>query len=306
MLKKPDLSVNFGSFALKNPVIPASGTFGFGLEFAPLFDLNILGSFSTKGTTAEPRFGNALPRIAEVPSGMLNAVGLQNPGAEVVRDAYFPKIKQIFNGQVFVNIGGHDEDSYVRAVEILSGDPICGAVELNVSCPNVSEGGMTFGTDARVVEKLVKRVKKVCKSQLFVKLSPNVTDITEIARAAESAGADGLTLINTLLGMAIDYRTGRPIIANTYAGHSGAAIKPVGLRCVHQTAKAVKIPLVGMGGIESATDVIEYLSAGATAVMVGSKNLVDPFACPKIIDDLPRVLNEIGAKSIKEIIGRAL
>ncbi|MDR0425721.1 MAG: dihydroorotate dehydrogenase [Clostridiales bacterium] len=301
-----NLSVKLNDWTLKNPVIPASGTFGYGLEFSMLYDLNVLGAFSTKGTTWEPRVGNPLPRIAETASGMLNAVGLQNPGAQAVKSLYFPAIRRVFSDKLIVNVGGHDEESYIKAVELLSDDPIVGAVELNISCPNVKAGGMAIGTDAGLAAGLTAAVKKVCRCQLIVKLSPNVTDIAAIARAAEDAGADGISLINTLLGMAVDYRTGRPIIANTYAGHSGGAIKPVALRMVHQVAKAVKIPVIGMGGVETAEDVIEFMSVGATAVMVGSKNLTDPFVCKKIIERLPSVLQELGTDDINTVRGRAL
>lgn len=299
-----DLSVNLGGIKLDNPVIPASGTFGYGLEFAELYDINILGSISVKGTTLEERFGNPLPRIAETPSGMINSVGLQNPGAEKVVKEYFPELRKVFKKKVFANLGGHDLNSYVKAAEILSGDDIVCALELNISCPNVKAGGMAFGTDPEKAAEITRAVKAVSSKPVFVKLSPNVTSVTEIALAVEEAGADGISLINTLLGMAVDWRTGKPITAVPHAGLSGAAVKPVALRMVHEVASAVKVPVIGMGGIESAKDVIEFMSVGASAVMVGSRNLVDPFACKKIIEDLPEVLKAIGTDDIKTIIGR--
>lgn len=299
-----DLSVNLGGIKLDNPVIPASGTFGYGLEFAELYDINILGSFSIKGTTLEPRFGNPLPRIAETPSGMLNSVGLQNPGAENVVKDVFPRLKKVYRKKVFANVGGHDEESYVRAAEILSQEDIVCAVELNISCPNVKAGGMAFGTDPDKAAAITAAVKKVCRKPLFVKLSPNVTSVKDIALKVVDAGADGLTLINTLLGMAVDWKTGRAITAVPHAGLSGAAVKPVALRMVHEVASAVDVPVIGMGGIESAKDVLEFMSVGASAVMVGSKNLVDPFICKKIIEDLPAVLSEAGIQGIKSVIGR--
>ncbi len=299
-----DLSVKLGNLTLDNPVIPASGTFGYGLEFAELYDINILGSISVKGTTLEERFGNPLPRIAETPSGMLNSVGLQNPGAQAVVEHYFPLLEQVYNKKIFANVGGHDKESYVKAVEILTKADIVGAIELNISCPNVKAGGMAFGTDPDKAAEITEAVKKVATKPVFVKLSPNVTSVTAIAKAVESAGADGITLINTLLGMAVDYRTGRAITAVPHAGMSGACVKPVALRMVHEVASVTKLPIIGMGGIESAKDVIEFMSVGASAVMVGSYNLVNPFGCKQIIEDLPKVLQEIGVDDIKKIIGR--
>ena len=299
-----DLSVNLGGITLDNPIIPASGTFGYGFEFDELYDINILGAFSIKGTTKEERFGNPLPRIAETTAGMLNSVGLQNPGADKVYNEIFPQLKKIYRKKVFANVGGHDEESYVYAAELLSRDDIVCAVELNISCPNVATGGMAFGTDPEVAARITRAVKAVSHKPVFVKLSPNVTSITEIAKAVEGAGADGITLINTLLGMAVDRRTGKPITRVPHAGFSGAAIKPVALRMVHEAANAVKVPVIGMGGIENEYDVIDFLSVGASAVMVGSINLVEPFACKNIIERLPAALEAIGAKSVKEIIGR--
>ena len=299
-----DLSVNLGGITLDNPIIPASGTFGYGFEFDELYDINILGAFSIKGTTKEERFGNPLPRIAETTAGMLNSVGLQNPGADKVYNEFFPRLKKIYRKKVFANVGGHDEESYVYAAELLSRDDIVCAVELNISCPNVATGGMAFGTDPEVAARITRAVKAVSHKPVFVKLSPNVTSITEIAKAVEGAGADGITLINTVLGMAVDRRTGKPITRVPHAGFSGAAIKPVALRMVHEAANAVKVPVIGMGGIENEYDVIDFLSVGASAVMVGSINLVEPFACKNIIERLPAALEAIGAKSVKEIIGR--
>lgn len=299
-----DLSVNLGSLTLDNPIIPASGTFGYGLEIAELYDINILGSISVKGTTLEERFGNPLPRIAETPSGMLNSVGLQNPGAAAVVEKYFPKLARVYKKKIFANIGGHDKESYVKATETLTKEDIVGAIELNISCPNVKAGGMAFGTDPDKAAEITEAVKKVATKPVFVKLSPNVTSIVDIAKAVESAGADGITLINTLLGMAVDYHTGRAITAVPHAGLSGAAIKPIALRMVHEVASVVHVPVIGMGGIENAKDVIEFMSVGASAVMVGSKNLVDPYACKKIIEELPVLLGELGIDDIKKIIGR--
>lgn len=299
-----DLSVSLGDIKLDNPVIPASGTFGYGLEFAEFYDINILGSFSIKGTTSAERFGNPLPRIAETPSGMLNSVGLQNPGAEAVVNEYFPKLKKVYRKKVFANVGGHDVVSYMKAAEILSRDDIVCALELNISCPNVKEGGMAFGTDPVKAAEITAAVKSVSEKPVFVKLSPNVTSVVDVAIAVAAAGADGITLINTLLGMAVDRKTGRAITAVPHAGLSGAAVKPVALRMVHEVAGAVDLPIIGMGGIESAWDVIEFMSVGASAVMVGSKNLTDPFICKKIIEELPGVLSEIGVSDIKSIIGR--
>ncbi len=299
-----DLSVKLGDIVLDNPIIPASGTFGYGLEFAEIYDINILGSFSTKGTTWEARFGNPLPRIAETPAGMLNSVGLQNPGAQAVADEYFPKLKKVFNKKVFANVGGHDMDSYVKCAELMDKQDIVCAIELNISCPNVKAGGMAFGTSPEKAAEITAAVKAVCKKPVFVKLSPNVTSVVDIAKAVVAAGADGLTLINTLLGMAVDWRSGKAITAVPHAGFSGGAIKPVALRMVHEVAQAVDVPIIGMGGIETAKDVIEFMSVGASAVMVGSKNLVDPLACKKIIEDLPECLAAIGVDDIKKIIGR--
>lgn len=299
-----DLSVKLGDIVLDNPIVAASGTFGYGLEMSELYDINILGSFSIKGTTLEPRFGNPLPRIAETASGMLNSVGLQNPGARAVAEEIYPKIRDVYRKKVFANVGGHDAESYVAAAEILSRDDIVCAVELNISCPNVREGGMAFGTNPTLAAEITARVKEAAHKPVFVKLSPAVTSITEVALAVERAGADGITLINTLPGMVLDRRTGKAITAVPHAGLSGAAIKPIALRMVHEVCSAVKVPVIGMGGIENEWDAIDFMSVGASAVMVGSANLIDPFACKRIIEALPAALNKLGVSDIKEIIGR--
>ena len=298
-----DLSVNLGGIKLDNPVIPASGTFGYGLEFAELYDINILGSFSIKGTTLEPRFGNPLPRIAETPSGMLNSVGLQNPGAENVVKDVFPRLKKVYRKKVIANVGGHDEESYVRAAEILSKEDIVCAVELNISCPNVKAGGMAFGTDPDKAAAITAAVKKVCRKPLFVKLSPNVESVAANARAAEEGGADAVSLVNTFTGMAIDIERRRPVLANNTGGVSGAGIKPIAVRMVFEAAHAVKIPVVGMGGITCAEDAVEFLLAGAVAVQVGTANFTDTSACPKIIDGLDAWCDAHGVKNIGELTG---
>ena len=297
------LSVNLCGIELDNPVIPASGTFGYGYEFAELYDINCLGTFSFKGTTAESRFGNPTPRIAECPAGMINAVGLQNPGVEAVISRELPKLKACFHKPVMANVSGFSLEEYAATCARLDGQEQVGWLEVNVSCPNVHGGGMAFGTDASAAASVVTAVKKVTKKPVFVKLSPNVTDITAIAKACEDAGADGISLINTMLGMRIDLRTRRPVIANKMGGYSGPGIFPVALRMVYQTAHAVKIPVIGMGGVSTAEDVVEMMLAGATAVEVGAANLVDPFACKKIIEDLPGVLDKYKIENISEIIG---
>ncbi len=290
---------------IDNPVIPASGTFGFGYEFATLYDINCLGTFSFKGTTKDPRFGNPTPRIAETASGMLNSVGLQNPGVEKVISEELPKLKACFKKPVMANVSGFSVEDYAYTCEMLDKEEQIGWFEVNISCPNVHGGGLAFGTSAKNAEAVTKAVKKVTSKPVFIKLSPNVTDITEIARACESAGADGVSLINTLLGMRIDLKTKKPILANKMGGFSGPAIKPVALRMVYQVYDAVKIPIIGMGGISTAEDVIEMMLAGATAVQVGAANLVEPFACKNIIDDLPRVMAKYKINSLEEIIGGA-
>lgn len=288
---------------LDNPVIPASGTFGFGQEFAALYDINCLGSFSFKGTTLGPRFGNPLPRIAECPSGMLNAVGLQNPGVKHVKEVELPALSKIFHKPVMANVSGFSVSEYVSVVEQLSDVEQIGWFEVNISCPNVHGGGMSFGTCPDAAAEVTRAVRAVTKKPLIIKLSPNVTDIASIARACEDAGADGISLINTLLGMRMDLRTRKPLLANTTGGYSGPAVFPVAVRMVYQVYDAVKIPIVGMGGVSSAEDVLEMMLAGATAVEVGAANLVDPYASKKIVEALPQVMEQYGIKSLTEIIG---
>lgn len=297
--------VNLCGIELSNPIIPASGTFGYGYEFASAYDINILGSLSFKGTTKDPRFGNPTPRIAECESGMLNSVGLQNPGVERVLSYELPKLKNCFNKLVMANVSGFSVDDYVYTVEKLDTDSSIGWFEINISCPNVHGGGLAFGTSAENAAAVTKAVKRVTKKPIILKLSPNVTDITEIAKACEAEGADGISLINTLLGMKIDLKTKKPVLANKAGGFSGPAIKPVAVRMVYQVYDAVKIPIVGMGGISTAEDVIEIMLAGATAVEVGAANLVEPFACKNIIEDLPRVMEKYKINNLKDIIGGA-
>ena len=300
-----DTKVNLCGIEMDNPLIPASGTFGYGYEFAEIYDINILGSFSFKGTTKDKRFGNPTPRIAECERGMINAVGLQNPGVEDVIKNELPKLKACFHKPVMANVSGFSVDEYVYTVEKLDAESQIGWFEVNVSCPNVHGGGMSFGTSPAAAAEVTAAVKKVTDKPVIVKLSPNVTDIVSIAKACEEAGADGISLINTLLGMRIDLRTKKPVIANKMGGFSGPAIKPVALRMVYQVYDAVKIPIVGGGGIENAEDVIEMMLAGATAVEVGAANLTDPLACKKIIEDLPRVMEKYRIKNLKDIIGGA-
>ena len=297
------LSVNLCGIELDNPVIPASGTFGFGYEFAELYDINCLGTFSFKGTPAAPRFGNPTPRIAECTAGLINAVGLQNPGVDKVIAEELPKLKQCFHKPVMANVSGFSVEDYAYTCEKLDREEQVGWLEVNVSCPNVHGGGMSFGTDPACAAEVVRAVKAVTTKPVFVKLTPNVTDIVAIAKACEEAGADGISLINTLLGMRIDLHRRRPVIANTMGGFSGPAIFPVALRMVYQVAHAVKIPVVGMGGVTSAEDVIEMMMAGAVAVEVGAANLRDPMACRNIIEDLPRVMDRYGIDYLKDIIG---
>lgn len=299
------LSVNLCGEELDNPVIPASGTFGYGYEFAELYDINCLGTFSFKGTTKEPRFGNPTPRIAECTAGMINAVGLQNPGVDKVISEELPKLKKCFNKKVMANVSGFSVDEYAYTCEKLDSQEQVGWLEVNVSCPNVHGGGMSFGTDPRAAAQVTKAVKAVTKKPVIIKLSPNVTDIVSIAKACEDAGADGISLINTLLGMRIDLRTKKPVIANTMGGFSGSAIFPVALRMVYQVSSTVNIPVVGMGGVSSAEDVIEMMLAGATAVEIGAANLVDPFICKKIVEALPAAADKYNINELKDIIGGA-
>ena len=298
------LQINFLGKTFKNPVIPASGTFGFGYEFASFYDINILGSISLKGTTLEPRYGNPLPRIAECPSGLVNAIGLQNPGVDKVVNEELFKLKEVYNDLVIANVGGHSVTEYVETCKKFNDADTVFAVELNISCPNVKGGGMAFGTDPEVASTLVKEVKKVLKKPLIVKLSPNVTDIVKMAKAVEEAGADAISLINTLVGMRINLKTGEPIISIKKGGYSGPGIFPVALRMVYEVSHAVNIPVIGMGGISNAYDVLEMMYAGASLVMVGAENLIDPYACKKIIEDLPKVMKEYGITNLQDIIGR--
>ena len=297
------LKVMLCGLELDNPVIPASGTFGYGREFAELYDINILGTFSFKGTTRQPRFGNPTPRIAECTAGMINAVGLQNPGVEAVIAEELPRMKTYFHKPVMANVSGFSVEDYAETCALLDREEQVGWLEVNVSCPNVHGGGMSFGTSPEAAAEVTRAVKAVTKKPVIVKLSPNVTDVVSIAKACEDAGADGISLVNTLLGMRIDLKTKKPVIANKMGGFSGPAIFPVALRMVYQVAQAVKIPVVGMGGVSSAEDVIEMMLAGAAAVEVGAANLVDPYACKKIIEALPEVMDRYGIEKLTDIIG---
>lgn len=297
------LSVNLCGIPLDNPVIPASGTFGFGYEYAELYDINCLGTFSFKGTTREARFGNPTPRIAECTAGLINAVGLQNPGVEQVIARELPKLKECFHKPVMANVSGFSVEDYAYTCRLLDQQEQVGWLEVNVSCPNVHGGGMSFGTDPKAAAEVTAAVKQVTTKPVIVKLSPNVTDIVSIAKACEDAGADGISLINTMLGMRIDLRSRKPIIANTMGGFSGPAIFPVAVRMVYQVAKAVKVPVIGMGGVSSAEDVLEMMLAGATAVEVGAANLVNPYACRDIIRDLPETMERYGIENLCDIIG---
>ncbi len=290
---------------IKNPIIPASGTFGFGYEFAEIYDINVLGSLSFKGTTLEPRFGNPTPRIAECTEGLLNAVGLQNPGVDKVLSDELPKLKACFTDPVMANVSGFSLDDYRETVKKLDAEEQIGWFEINVSCPNVHGGGMSFGTDPKAAAAVTAEVRKVTKKPIIMKLTPNVTDIVSIAKACADAGADGISLINTLLGMRIDLKTRKPILANKMGGFSGPAIMPVALRMIYQVYEAVNLPIVGMGGVSSAEDVIEMMLAGATAVEVGAANLRDPFASKKIVEDLPQVMEKYGITDLESIIGGA-
>ena len=300
-----DLSVSYLGHGMKNPVVPASGTFGFGWEEAEFYDINVLGSICLKGTTAEARYGNPLPRIAECTAGLINAIGLQNPGVRAVIDEEVPKLCKVYSDKVIANVGGHSEEEYVTTAAAFDGCDKVFAVELNISCPNVKGGGMAFGTDAEIAKRLVYSVKKARHRPLIVKLSPNVTSVADMARAVADGGADGISLINTLVGMRIDLRTRRPVIGVRTGGFSGPAVFPVAVRMVSEVSRAVSLPVMGIGGVSSARDVIEMMMAGATAVQVGAANLVDPCACKRIIEDLPAVMDELGIDSLKEIIGAA-
>lgn len=299
------LSVELSGLRLDNPVIPASGTFGFGHEFAQYYDINKLGSISLKGTTLNPRFGNPTPRIAECDGGLINSVGLQNPGVEKVIKEELPKLRRVFDKKAIANVSGFSIDEYVACASLLDKEDIIGMIEVNISCPNVSHGGMSFGTQPNMAYEVTKAVKAVCKKPVYVKLSPNVTDIVQIAKACQEGGADGISLINTLLGARFDLKTGKPIIANIMGGLSGPCIKPIALRMVYQVYKAVDIPIIGIGGISSAQDVIEFMSAGASAIQVGAYNLINPYACSEIIDELPVLMDKYNIKKLQDIIGRA-
>ena len=298
-----EMKVTLCGIELDNPIIPASGTFGFGYEFAELYDINCLGTFSFKGTTKDPRFGNPTPRIAECTAGMINAVGLQDPGVEKVISEELPKLAKCFHKKVMANVSGFSVEDYAYTCQKLDSCDQIGWFEVNVSCPNVHGGGMSFGTSPEAAAEVTRAVKAVTTKPVFIKLSPNVTDIVAIAKACEEAGADGISLINTLLGMRIDLKTKKPVIANKMGGFSGSAIFPVAVRMVYQVAHAVKIPVIGMGGVSTAEDVLEMMLAGATAVQVGAANLIDPYACKQIIEDLPRVMKKYGVTSLSDIIG---
>ncbi|MER3124852.1 dihydroorotate dehydrogenase [Bacillus pumilus] len=298
------LNVELPGLSLKNPIIPASGCFGFGREFASLYDLSLLGGIMIKATTLEPRFGNPTPRVAETGAGMLNAIGLQNPGLKGVLENELPWLEQ-FDTPIIANVAGSQVDDYVEVAKQISQAKNVHALELNISCPNVKTGGIAFGTDPRMAASLTKAVKDVSSNPVYVKLSPNVANIVEIAQAIESAGADGLTMINTLIGMRLNLKTGKPILANKTGGLSGPAVKPVAVRMVHEVSQAVSIPIIGMGGVQSAEDVLEFLLAGASAVAVGTANFVNPFICPEIIEELPNILAAYGYSSVEECIGRS-
>lgn len=295
------LSVDLAGITLDNPVIPASGTFGYGYEYADLYDINMLGTFSFKGTTKDPRFGNPTPRIAECTSGLINAVGLQNPGVEKVIDEELPKMRKVFHKKVMANVSGFSVEDYAYTCQKLDAIDDIGWFEVNISCPNVHGGGMAFGTDPKAAAEITRAVKAVTTKPVFIKLSPNVTDIVSIAKACEEAGADGISLINTMLGMRIDLKTRKPVIANTMGGFSGPAIFPVAVRMVYQVVHAVNIPVIGMGGVSSAEDVLEMMMAGASAVEVGAANLVDPWVCKKIIEDLPSTMDKYGITTLEAL-----
>ncbi len=299
-----DLQVKLPGLTLKNPIIPASGCYGYGREFAELYDLSRLGGIAIKSATGTERFGNPLPRVAETPSGMLNAIGLQNPGVDVIMEKELPWLAQ-FDTEIISNVGGSSKEEYVEVVKKISQHPVVKAIELNISCPNVKNGGMSFGTDAAMAAEITAAVKAVSAKPVYVKLSPNVTNIVEIAKAVEAAGADGIVMINTLMGMRLDLKSGKPILTNKTGGLSGPAIKPVAIRMIYQVYQAVKIPIIGVGGIASAEDVLEFLYAGASAVEVGMMNFTDPYICLKIIENLPSVLKKYGFKSVKEAVGRS-
>lgn len=299
----PRLQTKLGDWVLDNPIIPASGTFGFGLEFKDLYDLNILGSISIKGTTREARPGNPLPRIADAPSGMLNAVGLENPGVDLVLHSYLPRMKDFFSKKVIANVSGFSIDDYVTCASKIEEADNVAILEINISCPNVHGGGMAFGLDPAMAKKVTQEVKAACKKPVYVKLSPNVTSIADIAAACEEGGADGLSLINTFLGMRLDLKTRKPLLANRTGGLSGPAIFPLALRMVYDVYEATDLPIIGMGGISKPEDVLEMVMAGASAVQIGAQNLVDPYVCPRIIQELPTIMDAYGISSLQDIIG---
>ena len=299
-----DLHVTLPGLHLKNPIIPASGCFGFGREFAQLYDLSILGGIAIKSATPHNRFGNPTPRVAETPMGMLNAIGLQNPGVDVIMEKELPWLAQ-FDTEIIANVAGASEDEYIEVIKKLNDNAVVKAYELNISCPNVKHGGIGLGTDPKLAAHITKLAKEAAEKPVYVKLSPNVTNIVEIAKAVEEAGADGIVLINTLMGMRLDLKTGKPILANKTGGLSGPCVKPIAIRMVYQVYEAVKIPIIGVGGIACAEDVLEFLYAGAQAVEVGAQNFVDPYCCQKIIEDLPQVLKKYGLNSLEEAVGRS-
>ncbi|MCM3709998.1 dihydroorotate dehydrogenase [Sporosarcina luteola] len=298
------LAVELPGLQLKNPIMPASGCFGFGKEYGNLYDLSMLGAIMIKATTLDKRFGNPTPRVAETASGMLNAIGLQNPGLQGVMENELPWLEQ-YDVPIIANVAGTETADYVEVAKTISTAPNVKALELNISCPNVKCGGITFGTDPQQAHDLTAAVKEVSEVPVYVKLSPNVTDIKEIAKAVEAGGADGITMINTLVGMRLDQKTGRPVIANITGGLSGPAVKPVAIKMVYEVSQVVQIPIIGMGGVSETADVIDFLSAGASAVAVGTANFVDPFICPKIIEELPSILDELGVEHISELVGRS-
>lgn len=298
-----NIGINLPGLSMKNPIMPASGCFAFGQEYATFYDLNQLGAIAIKAATLEPRFGNPTPRVAETTSGMLNAIGLQNPGVHKIMEKEIPALKNLCETPILANIAGSTEEDYIEVARFLGEKGMVSALELNISCPNVKEGGIAFGTDPKVAARLTEKVKKVSDVPVYVKLSPNVTDIVEMAKAIESAGADGLSMINTLLGMRLDLKTGQPILANRSGGLSGPAIKPVAIRMIYEVSQRVNIPIIGMGGIQSVEDVIEFMMAGASAVAIGTANFVDPTICPQLIEALPAALNERGIEDIRDLIG---
>lgn len=299
-----DLKVSLPGLNLKNPIIPASGCFGFGREYAELYDLSLLGGIAIKSATPANRYGNPTPRVAETPSGMLNAIGLQNPGVDVIMEKELPWLGQ-YDTEIIANIAGASEEEYVEVIQKLNASDVVKAYELNISCPNVKHGGIGLGTDPKLAANMTRLAKSAANKPVYVKLSPNVTNIVEIAKAVEEAGADGIVLINTLMGMRLDLHTGKPILANVTGGLSGPAIKPVAIRMVYQVYQAVNIPIIGVGGITCAEDVLEFLYAGASVVEVGMQNFVDPFCCVKIIEELPKVLEKYGCNSLEDAVGRS-